>query len=117
MIVTFGPNETPPPGRRGVRREPIRALPVPFWAYGFFPPPLTSALVKVLAVPWGRSCLSIPRLMQADVGALQKHRGNTPQNTWPCSRLLEHATCMITVRQSSNRNAVLRSPFGNSAFQ
>lgn len=49
---TFGPKETPPPGRSGVRREPIRALPVPFWAYGFFPPPRTSALVNVLAVPY-----------------------------------------------------------------
>lgn len=52
VSLTFGPNVTPPPGRRGVLREPIRALPVPFWAYGFFPPPLTSDLVSVLAVPF-----------------------------------------------------------------
>ncbi len=50
-IHTLGPKETPPPGRSGVRLLPIRALPVPFWAYGFLPPPRTSARVFVLAVP------------------------------------------------------------------
>lgn len=58
---TLGPKETPPPGRRGVRREPMRALPVPFCAYGFLPPPRTSERVRVLAVPCSHQwflCLS-----------------------------------------------------------
>lgn len=49
---TFGPNTTPPPGLRGDLMEPCLALPLPFWANGFLPPPLTSALVFVLAVPY-----------------------------------------------------------------
>ena len=47
----LGPKMTPPPGRRGVLTEPSLARPVPFCLYGFRPPPLTSARVKVLAVP------------------------------------------------------------------
>lgn len=50
-VHTLGPNTTPPPGLSGVLLEPCRAFPVPFCAYGFLPPPLTSALVFVLAVP------------------------------------------------------------------
>lgn len=49
--LTFGPNTTPPPGFSGVVLEPCLALPLPFCAKGFRPPPLTSALVLVLAVP------------------------------------------------------------------
>ena len=32
MWQTLGPKLTPPPGRSGVLRDPMRALPVPFWA-------------------------------------------------------------------------------------
>ena len=48
----FGPKDTPPPGLSGVREEPARALPVPFCLNGFLPPPRTSLLVSVLAVPY-----------------------------------------------------------------
>ena len=47
----LGPKITPPPRRRGDRELPRLALPVPFCAKGFFPPPLTSDLVLVDAVP------------------------------------------------------------------
>ena len=49
--LTLGPNTTPPPGFKGEVLDPCLALPVPFCAKGFRPPPLTSALVFVLAVP------------------------------------------------------------------
>lgn len=48
---TLGPNTTPPPGFKGEVLDPCLALPVPFCAKGFLPPPLTSARVLVLAVP------------------------------------------------------------------
>lgn len=51
LELTLGPKTTPPPGFRGVVLDPCRAFPVPFWAKGFLPPPLTSALVLVLALP------------------------------------------------------------------
>jgi hypothetical protein len=51
---TFGPKATPPPTMSGELREPRRACPVPFCAYGFLPPPFTSARVSVLAVPCAR---------------------------------------------------------------
>merc|ERR1719478_1762001 len=47
----LGPNTTPPPGLSGVRLEPARALPVPFCLKGLRPPPRTSLLVSVDAVP------------------------------------------------------------------
>src|SRR3990172_566435 len=46
-----GPNTVPPPRSKGVRMLPIRARPVPFWRYGFFPPPRTSFRVLVEAFP------------------------------------------------------------------
>ena len=49
--LTFGPNTTPPPGFSGELLDPCLALPVPFCAKGFLPPPLTSARVLVFAVP------------------------------------------------------------------
>ena len=42
---------TPPPANCGARIEPWRARPVPFWRYGFLPPPLTSPRVLVACVP------------------------------------------------------------------
>src|SRR5690606_36860731 len=42
----------PPPANCGARVEPWRARPVPFWRYGFLPPPRTSARVLALCVPW-----------------------------------------------------------------
>ena len=42
-----GPKTTPPPAKCGARREPWRARPVPFWRYGFLPPPATSPRVFV----------------------------------------------------------------------
>ena len=39
----------------GARIEPWRARPVPFWWYGFAPPPRTSARVLVLCVPARRA--------------------------------------------------------------
>lgn len=50
---TLGPKLTPPPGKSGEVLLPRRALPVPFWAKGFLPPPRTSVRVSVLAVPCG----------------------------------------------------------------
>merc|ERR1719498_2390101 len=47
----LGPKTTPPPGLSGVRLEPARALPVPFCLKGLRPPPRTSLLVSVDAVP------------------------------------------------------------------
>mmetsp|Transcript_11468 Transcript_11468/g.19593 ORF Transcript_11468/g.19593 Transcript_11468/m.19593 type:complete len:248 (+) Transcript_11468:166-909(+) len=52
----LGPKRTPPPGFRGVRRDPRRALPVPFCAIGFLPPPRTSERVSVDAVPRRAFC-------------------------------------------------------------
>src|SRR3990172_7498308 len=46
-----GPNTVPPPRSKGERMLPIRARPVPFWRYGFFPPPRTSFRVLVEAFP------------------------------------------------------------------
>ena len=42
----------PPPANCGARIEPWRARPVPFWRYGFLPPPRTSPRVFVECVPW-----------------------------------------------------------------
>jgi hypothetical protein len=47
----WGPKTTPPPVKCGARREPWRARPVPFWRYGFLPPPATSPRVFVSLVP------------------------------------------------------------------
>mmetsp|Transcript_7680 Transcript_7680/g.34905 ORF Transcript_7680/g.34905 Transcript_7680/m.34905 type:complete len:313 (+) Transcript_7680:252-1190(+) len=47
----LGPKTTPPPGLSGVRLDPARALPVPFCLKGLRPPPRTSLLVSVDAVP------------------------------------------------------------------
>src|SRR5918993_2142755 len=41
----------PPPTYCGARVEPWRARPVPFWRYGFLPPPRTSPRVLVSCVP------------------------------------------------------------------
>lgn len=51
VLLTLGPNVTPPPGNSGDLLLPRLALPVPFCLYGFLPPPRTSLLVFVLAVP------------------------------------------------------------------
>jgi hypothetical protein len=44
-------NARPPPTQIGLRMEPARAWPVPFWRHGFLPPPRTSALVSCALVP------------------------------------------------------------------
>ena len=41
----------PPPTQMGLRIEPARAWPVPFWLQGFLPPPRTSARVFCALVP------------------------------------------------------------------
>src|SRR6202034_478939 len=41
----------PPPTQIGLRIEPARAEPVPFWACGFLPPPRTSARVFCALLP------------------------------------------------------------------
>ena len=51
----WGPNTVPPPRSSGERVLPMRALPVPFCRNGFFPPPETSFLVFVDAVPERRA--------------------------------------------------------------
>ncbi len=58
-----GPKMTPPPGNKGLRLLPIRALPVPFWAKGFRPPPRTSARVFVLAVPRRAFCRTVTKYL------------------------------------------------------
>src|SRR3954449_2256110 len=42
----------PPPVQIGLRDEPARARPVPFWRQGFAPPPRTLPRVLVECVPW-----------------------------------------------------------------
>ncbi len=51
VVARVGPCTTPPPANCGARAEPCRARPVPFWRYGFRPPPLTSPRVLVACVP------------------------------------------------------------------
>lgn len=58
--ATLGPKDTPPPGFRGVRLEPARALPVPFCLNGLRPPPRTSDLVSVEAFPCSTSSAPPP---------------------------------------------------------
>ena len=53
-----GPKATPPPVQCGMRIDPARARPVPFWRHGFAPPPLTSPRVRVDAVPRRRASCS-----------------------------------------------------------
>src|SRR5438067_3847719 len=48
----------PPPVQIGLRDEPARARPVPFWRHGFAPPPRTSPRVLVEWVPWRRAASS-----------------------------------------------------------
>src|SRR4051812_31576934 len=48
----------PPPVQIGLRDEPARARPVPFWRHGFAPPPRTSPRVLVECVPWRRAASS-----------------------------------------------------------
>src|ERR671923_2850884 len=48
----------PPPANWGARIEPWRARPVPFWRYGFVPPPRTSARLRVECVPRRRAASS-----------------------------------------------------------
>ena len=62
-LFTLGPKITPPPGLRGDRIDPCLAFPVPFWLKGFLPPPLTSALVFVFALP----CLAMGKKVTAGV--------------------------------------------------
>src|SRR5512135_629989 len=47
----MGPKQVPPCLQSGERLLPARALPVPFCLNGLTPPPLTSALFFVAAVP------------------------------------------------------------------
>jgi hypothetical protein len=47
----FAANARPPPTQIGLRIEPTRAWPVPFWLHGFLPPPRTSARVFCALVP------------------------------------------------------------------
>ena len=44
-------NARPPPTQIGLRIEPTRAWPVPFWLHGFLPPPRTSARDFCALVP------------------------------------------------------------------
>ena len=46
-----GPKTTPPPLNCGARMVPCRARPVPFWRYGFAPPPRTMPRVFEECVP------------------------------------------------------------------
>src|SRR5690606_5405359 len=46
-----GPWTMPPPAYCGARIEPWRARPVPFWRYGFLPPPRTSPRDLTSCVP------------------------------------------------------------------
>src|SRR3954470_20165352 len=48
----------PPPVQIGLRDEPARARPVPFWRQGFAPPPRTLPRVLVECVPWRRAASS-----------------------------------------------------------
>src|SRR5438105_7058459 len=48
----------PPPVQIGLRDEPARARPVPFWRQGLAPPPRTSPRVLVECVPWRRAASS-----------------------------------------------------------
>src|SRR3954470_18293307 len=48
----------PPPVQIGLRDEPARARPVPFWRQGFAPPPRTLPRVFVECVPWRRAASS-----------------------------------------------------------
>jgi hypothetical protein len=47
----FAANARPPPTQIGLRIEPARAWPVPFWRHGLMPPPRTSAFVFCALVP------------------------------------------------------------------
>ena len=47
----FAAKARPPPTQIGLRMEPARAWPVPFWFHGFLPPPRTSAFVSCAFVP------------------------------------------------------------------
>src|SRR4051795_1606808 len=48
----------PPPVQIGLRDEPARARPVPFWRHGWAPPPRTMPRVLVECVPWRRAASS-----------------------------------------------------------
>src|SRR5205085_9231487 len=48
----------PPPVQIGLRDEPARARPVPFWRQGLAPPPRTLPRVLVACVPWRRAASS-----------------------------------------------------------
>src|SRR4051794_2167962 len=48
----------PPPVQIGLRDDPARARPVPFWRQGFAPPPRTLPRVLVECVPWRRAASS-----------------------------------------------------------
>src|SRR3990167_7494486 len=47
--MPVGPNATPPPRQIGLRVDPKRARPVPFWRHGLRPPPLTSPRLLAFA--------------------------------------------------------------------
>src|SRR5690606_6765214 len=51
FTLLVGPKVTPPPLHNGDLDDPALALPVPFCLHGFFPPPLTSDLSLVFALP------------------------------------------------------------------
>ncbi len=51
-------NVCPPPTQTGERREPARALPVPFCLHGLRPPPLTSLRLLVDLLPRLRLAIS-----------------------------------------------------------
>ena len=59
-----------------MRLLPIRALPVPFWAYGFLPPPRTSARVFVLAVPCSDANRNVKTGAGMSVGKGEAWRGD-----------------------------------------
>src|SRR3954447_13461956 len=57
----------PPPVQMGLRDDPARARPVPFWRHGLAPPPRTWARVLVDALPCLRA-LSSARTDSCTIG-------------------------------------------------
>lgn len=105
---TLGPKTTPPPGRKGVRLDPIRALPVPFCAKGFRPPPRTSARVSVLAVPCTSARKRKPHSLEQRATPSMQIHGSTKV----CARFGPYPPCIlpqehhVTVHEASGDRVV-----------
>src|SRR3984957_1289034 len=91
-----GPCTTPPLRNCGARRLPCRALPVPFWRYGFLVVPETSLSPLVLCVPARRlaSCQCTTRAMMSGRGlAPNSSSGNSALPALALSRVVI-STCI-----------------------